>query len=201
MAKEMLKGKEGVTTYLISQVRGEESAPDRKHAVYLPVRIAGTFWSIVVSSSEDEVLASLEHFRNQLIGVIAVLLLGSLLFSYYAMKSWGIVREEKKRRFAERALRESRARYHSLFMSMNEGMALHELVYDKSETPVDYVIIEVNGAFERITGIRREAAIGKKASEVYGTGIAPYLDIYARVALTREPVTFETTFAPWERAL
>jgi len=50
MAKEMLKGKRGVTTYLFDRIRGEESSSVRKHAVYLPVKIANTFWSIVVAN-------------------------------------------------------------------------------------------------------------------------------------------------------
>jgi len=201
MAREMLKAREGEAVYFFNRIRGDDPKPVKKHAVYLPVRIANTFWSIVVSTSEDEVLASLVHFRNQLIGVVAVLLLGSLLFSYYAMRSWGIVKEEKKRRSAEIALRESRARFQTLFISMNEGMVLHQLVLDEKDIPIDYVILEANEAFERITGIRRETAIGRKASELYGTGDAPYLDIYAKVALTMEPITFETTFDPLGKSL
>ncbi|MHB8772691.1 MAG: PAS domain S-box protein [Syntrophales bacterium] len=327
MAREMVKGNQGTATYLYDRIRGQESGTVKKHAVYFPARIADSFWSIVVATSEDEVIASIKGFRNQLIGVIAILLAGSLVFSYTAMKSWGIVQEEKKRRKAEEELRESeerfrraienteagyfsidrdgriqevnqawlrlhkyasaeeivgrhfaatqaendidtaqqaverllsgspipageftrrckdgsigyhsftanpivrdgkvvglegfiidttehrrmeenlresRARFRSLFLSMNEGMAIHELCLDEAGTPVDYLILDVNRAFEKITGLTREQVVGRRAAGLYGSEAAPYLDIYARVALTGEPTIFETTFAPMGKSL
>ncbi|MBW2647054.1 MAG: PAS domain S-box protein, partial [Deltaproteobacteria bacterium] len=101
---------------------------------------------------------------------------------------------DKKR--AEEALRESEVRYRSLYSSTNEGIALHEIIYDESGEPVDYRILDVNPAFKFIVGIKRDDAIGAKASELYGTGEAPYLEIYAKVASSGEPTTFETTFEP-----
>ncbi|RJR35523.1 MAG: response regulator [Desulfobacteraceae bacterium] len=124
MAREMLNGREGNAVYFFNRIRGDEPNPVKKHAVYLPVRIANTFWSIVVATSEDEILASLVHFRNQLIGVIAVLLLGSLLFSYYAMRSWGIVKEEKKRRSAEVALSSSEEKFKAAFEGSHDAITI-----------------------------------------------------------------------------
>jgi PAS domain S-box-containing protein len=201
MAKEMLKGSQGTTTYLFNQIRGQVTEVVRKHAVYLPVKIADSFWSIVVATSEDEVIASLRGFRNRLLYLLAILLVGSLVFSFLAMRSWGIVRSEVKRRAAEKELRESEERFRSLFLSMNEGMALHEIHFDGEGRPVDYTLLDVNPAFESIIGIPRERAVGQRVSELYGTKEAPYLDVYARVVLTGEPTTFETTFAPLGKRL
>ena len=61
-----MKGREGVTTYLFNRVRGQELERVKKHAVYMPIRVGNTFWSIVVASSEEEVLSSLVSFRNKL---------------------------------------------------------------------------------------------------------------------------------------
>jgi PAS domain S-box-containing protein len=110
MAKEMVKSRQGVTTYLFDQIRDQKTVTVKKQAVYLPVKVGDSFWSIVVASSEDEVLASLESFRNKLIFVIGFLLLCSAIISFYGMKAWVIVREEAKRQKAEDALRESEAR-------------------------------------------------------------------------------------------
>lgn len=197
MAEEMVKGRQGVTTYLYlyNQIRGQAVERVKKHAVYLPAQIADSHWSIVVATSEEEVVASLAGLRNRLLAVLAILLFGSLVFSYYAMKSWAIVREEKKRRKAERELRESQARFESLFLSMNEGMALHELCLDAEGRPTDYVLLDVNRAFERIFGISREKAVGQRGSALFGIEPAPSLDRYARVARTGEPSHFETTDA------
>ncbi len=100
---------------------------------------------------------------------------------------------------ALQALGASEARLRSLFTAMTEGFALHEIVTDGSGVPVDYVIMDVNPAYERQTGLTADAVIGKKASEVYGTEEPPYFDVYAEVAETGEPTNFEAYFAPMGR--
>ncbi|GAB4365791.1 MAG: hypothetical protein Kow009_02560 [Spirochaetales bacterium] len=94
---------------------------------------------------------------------------------------------------------ESERKYRSIFLSTNDGIALHELVTDSSGTPNDYVLLDVNPLFERITGLKRESVIGKKATEVYQQPQAPYLETYARVAQTGESYTFETYYPPMEK--
>jgi diguanylate cyclase (GGDEF)-like protein/PAS domain S-box-containing protein len=95
---------------------------------------------------------------------------------------------ERKR--AQQMEKESEARFASLFSAMSEGMALHELVCDDSGQATDYRILEVNAAFERQTGLHRDAVLGRLASEAYGT--VPFLGIYAKVAQTQEPASFES---------
>ena len=109
---------------------------------------------------------------------------------------WGTARMLKR---AEEALRNSEQKFRSLYSSMTEGVALHELVVDDAGNPIDYTFIDVNPAFESILGIRREQVLGRKASEVYGSGTAPYLDAYAQVAASGQPVRFETAFEPAQR--
>lgn len=99
-------------------------------------------------------------------------------------------------REAAEALRRSEHRFRSLFTSMTEGVALHALVRDASGTPVDYRLIEANPAYEAHTGIRPADAAGRLASELYGSGEPPYLERFARVAVTGEPDRFETYFPP-----
>lgn len=99
-------------------------------------------------------------------------------------------------RQAEQALRDSERKFRGLYATMAEGVILHELLYDASGRAVDYRILDVNPKFEQITGIQPEQAIGKLASELYGAGVAPYLDVYAEVARTGKPAMFETYFPP-----
>lgn len=98
----------------------------------------------------------------------------------------------------ERAVRESEQRFKSLYLSMSEGLANHEIVY-ADEKAADYVITDANPAFERITGLDRTSSVGKKASILYGTGSPPFLDIYARVAESGVPEYFETPFPPMKK--
>ncbi|MBF0330530.1 MAG: PAS domain-containing protein [Candidatus Omnitrophica bacterium] len=100
------------------------------------------------------------------------------------------------RREIEKDLKESRQRLASLFASSIEGICLHELILDGHGRAVDYRIIDINPAFEKLTGLTREKAVGALASELYGTGAAPYLDIYAKVAQTGDALSFETYHEP-----
>ena len=104
------------------------------------------------------------------------------------------------RRRMEQALQESEQRYHSLYTSTNEGLALHRIIYDESGQALDYEMLDVNPAFESIVGMQREDVIGRRASDIYETGEAPYLETFADVARSGEPVSFETTFEPLGRS-
>lgn len=92
---------------------------------------------------------------------------------------------------AEKALRESEERYRSLFNSMTEGFALHEIICDEQCLPKDYWFIEVNPAFEKLTGLKRQDVVGKPVSEVLPKNDPYWVQIYGKVALTGEPIHFE----------
>ncbi len=102
-------------------------------------------------------------------------------------------------RKVEDELKESGNKYASLFASMSEGVALHEVIYDQTNKASDYRILELNPAFEKHTGIQLEKARNQIASEFYGTSPAPYLDIYSKVADTMIPTEFETYFPPLKK--
>jgi PAS domain S-box-containing protein len=93
---------------------------------------------------------------------------------------------------AEDALKESRERYSSLFENMLEGYAYCEMVFEH-ETPADFVYLEINNAFNSLTGLTN--VVGKKVTEVI-PGIRqtnPELfEIYGRVSRTGRPERFET---------
>jgi PAS domain S-box-containing protein len=97
-----------------------------------------------------------------------------------------------ERAYAEVALRQSEEKYRSLFTSIDEGYALCEVMYDENERLVDLRYLEVNPAFEQLSGL--ENAVGKTAVElnpivesfwleaidrVVQTGVATRLEEYA----------------------
>lgn len=91
-------------------------------------------------------------------------------------------------------------RFGGLFHNMTEGCALHEILTDDEGRAVDFRFIELNPAFERLTGLRREVVLGKRVTEVL-SGIEPFwIETYGRVALTGEPTSFAHYYpAPLDR--
>ena len=99
----------------------------------------------------------------------------------------------------EAELRESEARFRSLFENMTEGVVIHELIYGGNGLAMDYRILSANPAFENHTGLSVAAIQGQTGSQAYGANEPPYLEVYARVAQTGEPAAFETFFPPLQR--
>jgi PAS domain S-box-containing protein len=96
---------------------------------------------------------------------------------------------ERKR--AEDLLRDSEEKYRSLFNTMSEGFALHEIICDADGKPVDYVFLDMNPAFEHQTGLKKVELIDRKVSEAL-PGTEPFwIETYGKVALTGEPARFE----------
>ena len=79
---------------------------------------------------------------------------------------------------------------------MLNGFAYCRMLFDQ-ERPQDFVYLDVNNAFETLTGLKN--VVGKKVSEVI-PGIResdPELfEIYGRVALDRRAREFETYVMP-----
>lgn len=74
-------------------------------------------------------------------------------------------------------------KYLTLFHSIDQAVAWCELITDPNGKAIDYRMLEMNPAFERMTGIPIEAARGKTAKEVIPTIEGWWIDTYAKVAL------------------
>ncbi|MGD9581105.1 MAG: PAS domain S-box protein [Vampirovibrionia bacterium] len=101
--------------------------------------------------------------------------------------------EESKTKFKDTYLQleKSEKYYRNLFTHMNEGVVVNEVIYDDEGEIVDFVITDVNPAFEAITGISKEKAIGQLGSVLYGERKPSYLEIARHVVKTRETIYTE----------
>lgn len=98
--------------------------------------------------------------------------------------------------FAARAASELERRmthekYQLLFNKMREGFAVHEIILDEAGKPIDYRFLDVNPAFENLTGMRSSEIIGKTALEVMPQLEHFWIEAYGKVAVTGEPANFE----------
>jgi len=82
------------------------------------------------------------------------------------------------------------------------GFAYHQVVVDRNGIPVDSIYLDVNAAFEKITGLSRAEVIGKRATEIY-TGMKgndfDWIGECGRLALTGSSHSFEHFFHSAQR--
>ena len=81
-------------------------------------------------------------------------------------------------------LSESEKKYRLLFENMMGGFALHEMLYDKNGKAYDYRFIEVNPAFERLTGLKAEKIVGRTVLEVLPETEPYWIEMYDKVIQT-----------------
>jgi len=92
---------------------------------------------------------------------------------------------------ARRQIAESERRYRTLFTSMDEGYCVAEVILDPSGKPIDYRFLEINDAFERLTGIPAEWARTERTARELVPGLEDHwVDLYGAVALTGVPARF-----------
>lgn len=84
----------------------------------------------------------------------------------------------------------SEQNYRQIFESMTNGFALHEMYFDSSGNPLYYVFLDVNPAFEKMTGLKKANIIGRSVFEIVPNLEEHWLRTYAEVAKTGNPIVF-----------
>jgi two-component system cell cycle sensor histidine kinase/response regulator CckA len=109
------------------------------------------------------------------------------LINYVAVK-----RDVTREREAERERIRESSRYRQIFTEMLTGLAVHEIICDPEGTPIDYRFLDVNPAFEALTGLRAADIVGRRVREVLPNLEPEWTQRYGRVALTGVPDQFES---------
>jgi len=89
-----------------------------------------------------------------------------------------------------------------LIEHLPDAFACHRLVLDDQGNPADYIFLQVNSAFEQMTGLKRENIIDRKVTEVIPSIEKDQFDWignYGRVALSSDPIRFESYSEPLGR--
>jgi len=162
MAGQMLQGREGRATYHFDQPAPGGQHRVLKHAVYMPIPLGDTFWSIVVATPEEEALDSLRGFRARLVWITLALLLFGVAGTFLMVRAQTIVREQRKRQEITDALAESERKYRVLIETTGTGY----VIVDEAGT-----VLDANPEYVRLSGHRELAEItGRNVQEWLAKG-------------------------------
>ncbi len=111
-------------------------------------------------------------------------------------------KESKELKKTIKSLRLSNTKARKLLNLIDVGLAFHDLLRNADGKPVDYLVREVNPAFETMLELAAIDAIGKPASKVYGKrGRTPFLKEINEAMVTGEALTFEGTVGSFQGRL
>ncbi|MCF7794104.1 MAG: PAS domain S-box protein [Candidatus Cloacimonetes bacterium] len=76
-----------------------------------------------------------------------------------------------------------------LYEKTNTGIALHEIIVDKKGNPIDFIFLDANSAYEKLTKLKLKDIKGKRGKEVLPNLEEKWIKLYGKVALTGESVS------------
>jgi PAS domain S-box-containing protein len=88
-----------------------------------------------------------------------------------------------------------------LFEQMSSAVAIGETLFDEAGKPIDYRIVEVNPAYERLTGQRADQVIGMQAFGVNPQLRPELIERLNRVAVSGQSEEFEGHHAETDRSV
>jgi len=100
----------------------------------------------------------------------------------------GVMLDITRQKAAQDALRVAEERYRTLITSIDEAFAIVQVLVDDEGRPRDYRFEEVNRGFEQQSGLVE--ATGKTIREMVPDIEPRWIELYGRVALSREPARF-----------
>jgi len=115
------------------------------------------------------------------------------------VKVQGTFQDISEQKAAAEILRITEERFRQLFETMEEGFATHEVILDDKGVPVDYRFLDVNPAFERLTGLHKKEIQGRRVLEVLPATEKAWIEKYGRVALTGQTLHMQDYSATLDR--
>ncbi len=133
LVSAMLQGREGTAEYTSQNIADRRVSPTRKYAVFVPVHLGNTFWSICVASSERDVFADLTTFRNKLAVGMSIFFIVGVALSTLGARAWLIVKEQEKNARAELQIAQQRNQLAHLSRVSTLGELSGSIVHEISQ--------------------------------------------------------------------
>jgi PAS domain S-box-containing protein len=99
--------------------------------------------------------------------------------------------DQTAERNANKLLTDSEERYRTLFENVPVGFALHEMIYDENGKAVDYRYLQVNPAFEDLTGLKADSLIGKTVKEALPGTEDYWIEAFEKVVNTGRTILYD----------
>ena len=176
------KDSSGTTISLHQQELSQIKGIQEKHMVFYRAPLGNTYWTIIISYEEEDVYTDLHLLRNRLILIFLFLFLFILYFFYSSSKMRAILKEEEKRKHAEKILRESEEKYRTMIETSNDFIWMLDL-----EGKITYI----NDRAVEKTGLLREEWYGKHFSPIVLTEELPFLQEVFLKNINGESVNYE----------
>jgi signal transduction histidine kinase len=133
LVSAMLQGREGTAEYTSRNIADRRVIPTSKYAVFVPVHLGNTLWSICVASSEQDVFADLTTFRNKLAVGMSIFFVVGLALSTLGARAWLIVKEQEKNARAELEIAQQRNQLAHLSRVSTLGELSGSIVHEISQ--------------------------------------------------------------------
>lgn len=104
-----------------------------------------------------------------------------------------VMSDISERKEDEQAVMQSEEKYRLLCTSMDQGLALLEMIKDENKVPVDFRFLDINDSFTALFGATRDSLIGKKVKELRPGYEQDLIDFMMRVTLSGQPDHIETS--------
>jgi two-component system, cell cycle sensor histidine kinase and response regulator CckA len=182
MARRMMRGEQGVTTYTFDRVRGDIVHKTTKYAVFMPIRLANNFWSIVVATPEDDVMAALHGFRNKFLLITLMLTVAIGGGVYFLFRNWILMAEIGRRQTAEEALQTKTDELDRYFTHSLDLLCIAD---------TDGYFRRLNPEWEKTLGYPPSELEGKRFLDfVHPDDLEPTLKAVAELTSDREVLNF-----------
>ena len=93
---------------------------------------------------------------------------------------------------AKENIEKSEIQIRKLFENMEQGFALHKMIYDENNKPIDYQFILINRAFEKLTGFKAADLVGTTVKTAMPNTENIWIENYGKVATTGVSIRFES---------